>query len=359
MLQAFRLLESPAVQQAGSELPIIGDSQLSIPPPSEPWTHEAAVAVYLKQQEALLVLLHQAAREDAAARFPIDFSKGSQTLLPHLTSLRQAARTLMLEASWKAYHGDAAGAAESLHAIFCLTAALEQEPFVVSQLVRLAIFGSARGELRRWLPRIEFSEADLVRFQVDLRRGHYEVALQRGLLGERVIGKDSFQAIPLGRFSHAEDYAVYLQSIARLHDSLGHPWPRPLLEAEQIKADLTSPGSNPMKHTLTLLALTGLRANIESAARETALNAAADAAVAAERFRRREGRLPERLEELLPEYLPRLPLDPYTGNVQRMARSEEGIIIYSIGVDGVDNGEHGDDTGKPDVVFELKLRTSP
>jgi hypothetical protein len=38
-----------------------------------------------------------------------------------------------------------------------------------------------------------------------------------------------------------------------------------------------------------------------------------------------------------------------------MQRTEVGIIFYSVGVDGVDDGGIGDDHGKPDVVFELKL----
>jgi hypothetical protein len=109
---------------------------------------------------------------------------------------------------------------------------------------------------------------------------------------------------------------------------------------------------------LTLLALPALRANIEAVARHTALDAAADAALAAQRFRRQYERLPDSLQELVPQWLPRLPLDPYTGGVQRMLKTDDGIIIYSVGLDGVDNGGAGDDSGRPDVVFELRLKES-
>jgi hypothetical protein len=133
LLLVFRLLENPEARQAASKLPITGSSELSIPSPGEAWEQEAAVAQFLNQQEAALDLLHEAAREDAGARFPVDFTAGANALLPHVLSLREATRLLALEAQWKTYHKDDAGAVDALHALFCLATFLEQEPTLVSQ----------------------------------------------------------------------------------------------------------------------------------------------------------------------------------------------------------------------------------
>jgi hypothetical protein len=88
--------------------------------------------------------------------------------------------------------------------------------------------------------------------------------------------------------------------------------------------------------------------------------------VAAVRFRQVEGRWPRSLEELAPKWLPEAPIDPFTGKALAYRVEDEGVIVYSVGVDGQDNG--GVETlevkdgvssrnGRPDVVFRApKLR---
>jgi hypothetical protein len=227
----------------------------------------------------------------------------------------------------------------------------------------MAIGYLARDGVCHLTPRVQFSDADLARFQADLRRPNYESSLRRALAGERVMRKDAFgfsNEIRPALFSltRGQDYALYSEIIGRLQDSLEHPWPQPLVQWQQVQAEMKArmgaSGPSKMQYFASRGLLPLLRVNIEATARQTALNAAADAALAAERFRRRQGRPPETLEELVPQWLPSVPLDPYTGGVQRMLKTGDGIIIYSVGLDGVDNGGTGDDRGKPDVVFELK-----
>jgi hypothetical protein len=245
-----------------------------------------------------------------------------------------------------------------LHALSCLGNTLEREPTLVSQLVHMALGSMAREEIRRWMPRVEFSDQDLARFQADLRRSNYARSLNWSLMGERLIGKEGFQGMPLWQVTRGDDYVEYLRTISRIQPSLEQPWPAPLKEMQQIENDLAphaNSGLGRTKYALTIQFLPSLRSSVEAAARYTALDAAADAAIGVERFRRANGRLPERLEELVPQFLPRLPLDPYSGGNQRVLLKPDSIVIYSVGIDGVDNGGVGDDRGKPDVVFELKF----
>ena len=62
------------------------------------------------------------------------------------------------------------------------------------------------------------------------------------------------------------------------------------------------------------------------------------ACLAAERYRQARGRWPDSLADLVPGQLAALPLDPYDGQPLRWRRLPYGIVIYSVGRDGEDNG---------------------
>ena len=106
---------------------------------------------------------------------------------------------------------------------------------------------------------------------------------------------------------------------------------------------------------------------------------AARAGIAAEIFRRTQGRFPETLEELVPKYLPAVFRDPFSGDGLRYlcgnleyvvhdvrfrdGRFEkslrkctaDGIRVYSLGADGVDDGgrNRGDGEISGDVSFTI------
>lgn len=72
----------------------------------------------------------------------------------------------------------------------------------------------------------------------------------------------------------------------------------------------------------------------------------ATAALAAERYRLAKGKWPDALDALVPAYLPAVPKDPYTGEAIRLRRVEDGLIIYSVGQDGKDDGGNLDHLSK-------------
>jgi hypothetical protein len=62
-------------------------------------------------------------------------------------------------------------------------------------------------------------------------------------------------------------------------------------------------------------------------------------ALAVERWRAvHGGELPKSLTALVPVYLPAVPHDPYDGQSLRFKRLARGFVVYSIGVDGRDDG---------------------
>jgi hypothetical protein len=62
------------------------------------------------------------------------------------------------------------------------------------------------------------------------------------------------------------------------------------------------------------------------------------AALASEKFRLDHGRLPASLDELVPAYLPSSPVDPFDGKPLRLAKTDQGIVIYSVDENGTDDG---------------------
>src|SRR5581483_9949149 len=59
--------------------------------------------------------------------------------------------------------------------------------------------------------------------------------------------------------------------------------------------------------------------------------------VAVERYRLAHGHWPAALTDLVPDYLPKVPIDVYDGAPVRFRRLPDGVAVYSVGEDGVDN----------------------
>jgi hypothetical protein len=80
----------------------------------------------------------------------------------------------------------------------------------------------------------------------------------------------------------------------------------------------------------------------------------ARAALAVERYRRAQGHWPRHLDALVPTWLKEVPRDPYDARPLRYRRTADGVVVYSVGPDGTDNGgklarntapKDGDDLG--------------
>jgi hypothetical protein len=62
------------------------------------------------------------------------------------------------------------------------------------------------------------------------------------------------------------------------------------------------------------------------------------AGLVAERFRRDSGRWPAAVADLVPDYLAKVPRDPFDGEPLRLIGRADGIVIYSLGNNGTDDG---------------------
>jgi hypothetical protein len=92
--------------------------------------------------------------------------------------------------------------------------------------------------------------------------------------------------------------------------------------------------------------------------RAKALLRCAATGIAVERFRIANGRWPASLTEVPKEFLAAVPLDPFDGRPVKFVHRPDGVTIYSVGLDGQDDGgaiRDGRTTNEPgqDIGFRL------
>jgi ABC-type transport system involved in multi-copper enzyme maturation permease subunit len=74
-------------------------------------------------------------------------------------------------------------------------------------------------------------------------------------------------------------------------------------------------------------------------------------ACAIERFRLADGNLPQSLDQLAPKYLQKIPHDFVNGQPMKYKLTPEGYVLYSIGLNQIDDG------GRPDTTRTIQGRT--
>ena len=127
-------------------------------------------------------------------------------------------------------------------------------------------------------------------------------------------------------------------------------WARP---HEEVLADIIT------VHYLQMFNMGG--ANIMGVEMRAQVNAhLIQVATAILEYRAAEGACPETLDALLPVYLPELPHDPFSGNPLIYQPTDEGFLLYSVGLNGIDDGGvPGEIIFEGDLVFELSEQAAP
>jgi len=304
------------------------------------------------------------------------------TPLRHLDAQHAVRQLLWHDLMLRAEEDDPDGALTDCRRLLHLGRSVGDEPLTMSQLMRLSTARSAVRGAQRVLAQGEPGDVALE----DLQRRLAEEATHPGLVigarGERA-GLDGFMAqIQAGDFPWQE-LAWYAE-------------PQERSEKDTLDALLFSvtPGAEKERRAALLRHFTGVieaaqlpegeqaaafdrlearRKEMPLVARQLSVRGpllsrrfregraelrCAVAALAAERFRRKYGRWPERLDELTPHFLKEVPGDPFDGAPLRLRRLPDGLVIYSVGADGQDNG--GDvrctanlNQGGKDVGFRL------
>ncbi len=313
-------------------------------------------------------------------RFPLTYAPdGISTSLAHANDVA-AVHFCVLEplTFLLAHEGDLPGAAQACLATLNLGRAMGDEPFLMSYFIRRLHANNAVRGLERVLGQGVLPESVLAAVQSELAaeaaydpwglilRGERATAFQTlGAIQDGLVTASSLRdtgrvaAIIWGRrpppvtvatFARDRLYDTFrpdvrpaqawaLRHFTRLLETARLPWPERRVAAVTVA---TERASAPELARLVLLDDVTESADLFQANRARLDSAVAT--VAAERYRLRHGRWPASLAALVPDLLPAVPADPFDGRPLRYRRLDDGIVIYSLGPDGTDDGGSLDDS---------------
>jgi hypothetical protein len=289
-------------------------------------------------------------------------------LLPEMQSLRQAAQLLVLETRREAADGNAEDALRDVARIQRIGRHAASEPILISNLVGIAIDTMALETLAQVLPTLRKSDLatldapeirDLIATPpafashlygeeafglsifADLADDKLGVTNLVDLLGNGQPQSSSLRIPPLSLlyrvFFLPSDLAGYrsimekYQSAATRSES--YPDLTKRIDADETEIRDRSPGM------LSSMIVPALGAVFRSQTRSVAHHRAATALVAATRHRLETNAVPETFDELADQLVPPASRDPFTADQPLvMKRTDNALLVYSIGPDGEDDG---------------------
>jgi DNA-binding transcriptional MerR regulator/predicted HicB family RNase H-like nuclease len=348
----------------------------------------AALAAFVQRNREALQFFAQGAQYEQS-RYPIDLTKGSDTLLPHLMGIKRGMQLSEMAAILDAENNDEKQAANDVLMTLALARSLKAEPVLISQLVRSAGVSLAVDALNQVVNRTTLSPESLRGLTKALQsmedydaRGEGfsrsmagELAMHLALLNNpaklvRDLSTASATDVPEGQRHRMIEYLKQARSLKEEQDYL-ETTSQQLLSARKetfpqrlkVVSDLIRQRVTEATDRGLLLNVwlsDGLDKHVNREARCLANLRLALTAVTLEQFRAaHNNRYPAGLSELTPSYLNTVLTDPFDGQPLRYRKQDAGYVLYSIGADLKDDG------GKPmngkggDIVFTVVTPPAP
>jgi hypothetical protein len=299
-------------------------------------------------------------------RHPITYTAdGFSTLLRHVDDIYQVSEQVLRPLLLLHLHeNDATSAVRDCVCIVNIGRSIGDEPSAISQMQRPRFVVTAARGVERMLGQLVVSDDDLARLQSvfaeEAARDEWPTAIR----GERALTHRAFVALSNGTiktnaFRHGSASVLPARTLmGRVMEwiedrnppqlSAAHRW---ALRRTTRILDETS--ALPWHERAAVVAAIGAEdRDAPELARpwfETgkiigffqhghAVIRCTLVAIAAERHRLRHDAWPDSFDELVPALLPESPLDPFDGRPLRYKRLPDGVVIYSVGADGIDDG---------------------
>lgn len=274
-----------------------------------------------------------------------------------LSEYRVVTKVVALEARVAIEDGDSARAGAILLDLSRVSRAMDGETFAVGALLKIAVDAMAWIQIERAVNQCGLDDETLRLLQAEAASPRHLADFKRAMLEERVL---------------FIDYQEFLRSSSTLPDELirdssgpnGNPWRWvPILPAVDecnglgvysniveavgepdartlhgVRLAQANAANLPAYSLLSRMLIPSFARSAELWVRSVGANRAIRAALACERYRLAHGDWPDDLQSLVPEYLEAVPIDPFDGRPLRYQRIPEGIKVWTIGEDLVDNG---------------------
>jgi hypothetical protein len=357
-------------REAAKSLPVVGSGVL--PEPNAPPDKEicALMQDYLTDNAEGLEWLNQAAQLKHA-RYPVDFREGLTVLMSWLSDIRRCIRLYAVQMLLAVENGDKPAFMDSFSGASALVGSLSQMPSQTGQFVRIACTPLLTTSLKRALSCLRFTDQELMRLSALLESHNDVTLLIRGTAGQVCLLADSirFPRFPIEDYAGGgsripgllirpyralgltdRDLADYLELVG---DMLSEPAPTAQALLESGRAMERKRTAIPQTHWLVHAIAPAWERIGELYARFHAGLESAQMALAVLRYRLQHQCLPDSLDDLVPELADTVPMDPFGGQALRYKRQGKGFMIYSVGVDGQDNGGIKRDPGNRDKNYDM------
>ena len=370
-----------------ADLPVLGKGSLPAPGTPLPAPLKSALAAFQERNRAALRFFSQGTACDQS-RYPIDLSKGFETLLPHLAGIKSGMQITEMSAVLDAENGQGKSAADDVLMTLSLARSLKGEPVLISQLVRVAGVAIAADGLNQVVNRTtlppeslgELSKAFQSMEDYDVRGEGFN----RAIMGENIIHQALlenrkelirlFVAGATGRpDAQSRRLLEYLKKDGDLKPEQRYlettyqqvlsarqaAFPGRLKEVADLIRQRTAEATD-QGLLLSAILLSGTDVHVMREARCLANLRLALTAVALEQFRAaHDNRYPAALSELTPTYLDATLMDPFDGQPLRYRKQGAGYVLYSIGPDLKDNSGERMGAKGGDLVFTVVAPPTP
>lgn len=331
------------------------------------WTAEtrALVQAYVETNQPALTKAQEGMKL-GKFRYPADFSFGPETELPHLRRLKALARIAALKAVASAEEGRGNAWPADVELQVQLARTLDDEPTIISHVVRNATLRLAVKTTERSLSRATPGDHECKRLQETLAHAAKTNLLQQAFVGERAMMIPTFRLSwqEIQSASHSDEQAsrphkpqrysgkpnlflwlsgvferdlnFFLATMAECASLSALPPPQDLALTNYL--DSANDLAERRGYILSGMLLPAYSRVVVRDASTRAHLEVAETALAVERFRLARKRLPDSLAELVPEFLDSVPRDAFDGSQLRYKVLRQGYVVYSVDVDIHDDG---------------------
>ena len=336
-------------------------------------TERSQLAEFFSANRDLIEEIRRMA-ERGAPVYPLDFPGGLEMELPHLAQMRRCARLLREDAIVKAAAGNKSEAVSDIIAGMKLADALVPEPILISQIVRLTIYGIMHDAVQDAFGACDLP-ADLAgQLLRHIARADNRHGLADSYAGERHLGLMLFSDIRAGRGpTHAEaspgekvffalcasplrrpmlnqDEATYADIMNQIVSAARLPYYEAAPQLDRIERDIEN---LPPIRAVSKVRLRALSRACRAQARHEARLDLMQMGLLLEQYKAQKGALPATLDVIAADLGGSLPVDPFSGEGYHYQLLDGSFLLYSVGENLQDDGGVHD-VKKGDIVWRGK-----
>ncbi|HEX3625986.1 MAG TPA: hypothetical protein VH280_11235 [Verrucomicrobiae bacterium] len=344
-----------------------GTNKDEFPAAPQAQTPAADVLLALSKYDSAIGELRKAGQRPDSW-IPIDYDRGMEAtvseLLPYLPMLKRSVQVLQLRSIAELQNGESEKAKDDIELMFRLNDSIRNQPFLITHLVRIAIFNIAMQPIWEGVAQHRWSDKQLATLDDALAKLDFLQDYEFAMRGEAAFAIETIENQRITRqfmTIDAEGNAVtrhynpiipnaYFYQSELAHAQIPQQWAitlvdtnRRIVSPESLQRAQDEIQAQIKHHSLYRFeALATAQALIPSARRFAIAQTGVDlgrVACALERYRLAHGQYPETLGALAPQFIESLPHDIINGEPLHYRPTTRGkFLLYSIGWNETDDG---------------------